>query len=386
MLGISEKNLKSKKCINTACEIAQQPKCWKEILELYNKKREEVNSFLKKIDLKNRTVIFSGAGTSEYIGDAIYLYVQKQGIDAISIPSTSFVTNPELYLKKDKNYLIVSFARSGNSPESLGVLNLAKKLIKNEDQLAFLTITCDKNGRLAEEVITYKNSLLYLLPISTNDKSFAMTSSYSSMLISAILILSNDSNHLIQNIENIIPNGINIINNIYYQISEIADKKFNRIIYLGANTLEQYAKEANLKMLELTQGKVISVSNSPVGFRHGPKSIINSNSVVVVFLSTNEFTRKYDFDLVKEIYNDKKVSQLIIFDYQNDPAIAKYCNTYITIGSKETADDVLVGLQYVIISQILALYKSIKLGFSPDNPCPSGEVNRVVKGVKIYLK
>ena len=48
------------------------------------------------------------------------------------------------------------------------------------------------------------------------------------------------------------------------------------------------------------------------------------------------------------------------------------------------ADDALLALPFVLLAQLLALHTSVRLGRTPDNPFPTGEVNRVVQGVTIH--
>ena len=45
---------------------------------------------------------------------------------------------------------------------------------------------------------------------------------------------------------------------------------------------------------------------------------------------------------------------------------------------------VLLPLQQIIFGQMLSFLKSVNLGITPDNPCPTGEVNRVVQGVILH--
>jgi tagatose-6-phosphate ketose/aldose isomerase len=45
---------------------------------------------------------------------------------------------------------------------------------------------------------------------------------------------------------------------------------------------------------------------------------------------------------------------------------------------------ILVGLKMIVIAHMISFFKSYSLGITVDNPCPTGEVNRVVTGVTIY--
>ena len=69
-------------------------------------------------------------------------------------------------------------------------------------------------------------------------------------------------------------------------IQKIVDLHFDRIIYLGSGSLEGLAKESQLKILELTAGKIVTAFDSPLGFRHGPKSFVNEKSLVLCLFLT----------------------------------------------------------------------------------------------------
>ena len=67
------------------------------------------------------------------------------------------------------------------------------------------------------------------------------------------------------------------------KVKEVVDLDFERVIYLGAGPFFGLSHEAQLKILELTAGKIATMYESPVGFRHGPKSLINDQTLVLVF-------------------------------------------------------------------------------------------------------
>ncbi|MBT5766871.1 MAG: hypothetical protein HOI58_08465 [Kordiimonadaceae bacterium] len=131
------------------------------------------------------------------------------------------------------------------------------------------------------------------------------------------------------------------------------------------------AREASLKILELSNGKLDCYFESPLGFRHGPKLVVDKNTLVVLLGSNNEYTQKYDRDLLKEIKDDNIAKNIV--------------NLFEELGVRENAlDDIWVAFPYILYCQIFAFYKSLALDVTPDNPCPTGEANRVVQGVKIY--
>lgn len=386
MFGITENKWKEKGGINTAGEIYQQPELWLETVNIIESNKATVENFMKdRMDKERIRVIFSGAGTSAYIGDIVvpYLNGNKEYIYE-AIPTTDIVTNPQMYFKKDIPTILVSFARSGNSPESVATYNLANQLV---DDISHIFITCNQEGELARISKNNENVLLLLMPEKSNDKGFAMTSSFSCMTLAALLIfdMENFENNK-KKVTEMANVGKDILDNGYKELEKLLDYDFERVVYLGSGSLYGLSKESALKLLELTSGKIISHSETVLGFRHGPKSIVNDNTLIFIYTSEDEYSRKYDLDIVREIYEDFGDHKVIAISQTYDEELEKYSDSYLFLSTKkkELKHDVYSAIAYVLYAQIFALLMSIKLGIEPDNPSPSGIVNRVVKGVIIY--
>lgn len=381
MFQLTEEKLEQQKAIHTAREIYQQPDVWKEIFSNFQVQRKSLQQFLTSIYEKHDRVrvIFTGAGTSAYVGDALVQELGKQnqeGIDFESIPTTDIVGNPMNYFQKNVPTILVSFARSGNSPESVATVNLAEQLIK---ELYQVVITCNKDGELAKNIVGDDNSRLVLLPEEANDKSFAMTSSYTGMLFAAYLLFTEMDLSESQ-FEKLTSNAKRLLDTITDKIEDILTVEFDRIVYLGSGIFSQLSKEASLKMLELTAGKVVTMSESSLGFRHGPKSTLNETSIVVLFMSKDSYTRKYDVDILKELSADG--TKVVVLTEESNEELESLAEWVIAVDAIES--DFLLSLLYIIFAQGVALKKSLQLGITPDNPSPDGRVNRVVKGVTIY--
>lgn len=376
--------LKNKQGLITAEEIFQQPEVWEKTFALINQQKEEIANFLKNIlDMRKLRIIFSGAGTSGYIGDTIVPYLKKvmPETDIESVHTTEIVSHPEIYLAEKVPTLLFSYARSGNSPESLATVELAEKIV---DDLYQIIITCNKDGSLAKNAGGEKTRVI-LLPDETHDKGFAMTSSFTSMLLATLLIFDIESlNNIKKDIDLITDNARSLFENNKV-VEKLAAADFKKIVYLGSYSYFGIAKEATLKLLELTAGKIVTRYDTPLGFRHGPKSIIDNQTLVVLFLSRNKHSQKYDYDLLKELALQKGDFETLVLAEEYDQKIDEAADNLITLAAKtETIDEVYNSLNYIIAAQILALLNSLKSGITPDDPSPSGEVNRVVQGVKIY--
>ena len=368
----------------TTREIYQQPDVWKEAFETYQARRDEIAAFLKEIAAKHDyiKVILTGAGTSAYVGDTLVPYFKevyderKWNFNAIA--TTDIVANPQTYLKKEVPTVLVSFARSGNSPESVATVDLAKALV---DELYQVTITCAAEGKLALQAHGDDRNLLLLQPAASNDAGFAMTSSFTSMMLTALLVFDPTEFALkAERFEVLSSLARKVLENVA-DVKELVDLDFNRVIYLGAGPFFGLAHEAQLKILELTAGQVATMYESPVGFRHGPKSLINEDTVVLVFGTTTDYTRKYDLDLVREVAGDQIARRVVLL---SDQAFGLENVKEVALGCGGVLNDVYRVFPYIVYGQLFALLTSLKVGNRPDTPSPTGTVNRVVQGVIIH--
>ena len=178
------------------------------------------------------------------------------------------------------------------------------------------------------------------------------------------------------------------LKNKYIEIKEIAEQEHKRIVVLGSGILKGLAQELSLKVMELSAGKVVSVSNTTLGFRHGPKAIVNNETIVFELINQDEYAVKYDEGLLEEMSEDKSADKLIAYNISSNDLIEE--STYKVIKLDETDRQKIKNRElaslfiYLIYGQIYAFFKSQYLGNTTDNPFPSGEVNRVVKKFKVH--
>ncbi|MCR5024654.1 MAG: SIS domain-containing protein [Lachnospiraceae bacterium] len=380
LLGFNEKELEEKKAIHTASEIVQQPDTWKKTIVQMKELKSTADRFLSDIlDSPDYDVILTGAGSSEYAGNALcpsLIQVLKGRVR--SVGSTDIVTSPELYFSEDRPTLLVSFGRSGNSPESVGAVEVADTICR---KVKHVFVTCNENGALAESAKGREDVLSIVLTPETDDEGFAMTSSLTNMYLAALLLFTKDPyewDDIIKTVSGFVSEG-------YDRIKTWVDKtRFERIAYLGTDTLRGIAQESCLKVLELTAGKMIAIHDSLMGFRHGPKSIVDDETLCIVYLSDEPFRRRYEMDVLSELWRDKGGSSLIVIHNTPDEKVKELCDMEICLDIGRPLANAQLALPFVVCAQTLALMYSIKLGITPDDPCPTGEVNRVVKGVSIY--
>jgi tagatose-6-phosphate ketose/aldose isomerase len=375
-LGRSESELEVLGALWTTREIAQQPAMLRKTQELLAASRERLDRFLAPLrEKQGLRIILTGAGSSAFIGECLAPHLGAQlGRHVEAVATTDLVCAPHLYFRKQVPTLLVSFARSGNSPESIAAVDLAQRFVA---QIHHLAVTCNPNGALARKGF----GETILLPEETHDRSFAMTSSFSCMAYAALAaFLGIDK--MQSRVTRIAQAMDTVISAHRKTLQEWAGRKYARVIYLGSGVLKGLAREAALKLLELTDGEIISAWESPLGFRHGPKTILNDTSLVVMFVSNDPYTRRYDLDLLEEIRRDGSAGGLLAICGREEGIVDGVRRNLVS--SMHDADDIDLLFPFLAAAQIFACEASIACGISPDNPNRTGTVHRVVQGVRIH--
>ncbi len=372
-LNIARDQLVAQKALWTAKEIAQQPQTWRETAQLVANSNlgTFLNPLIERAKLGQLRIIFTGAGTSAFIGYVIAPLLQEKFQCVVeSIATTDLVSSPEQFLFPEIPTLLVSFGRSGDSPESIGAVDNVDRIVKDAYHLV---ITNNRNGALFKASADNPKAEAIALPDCTHDQGFAMTSSASNMMLAALLSFAPEhfSNKWL---ENVIIASKTLLEKDAKTIENFAREGNERIVYLGSGAFQGLARECALKLLELTAGDCLGFFESQMGFRHGPKSLVQDKTMIVLFDSCNPYTALYEKDLHQELVNDQKAQRIVHLNGQN-------MEFNFTLDDLDDAGRV---FPFLVFGQLYAFYSSFFSGITTDNPCPTGEVNRVVKGVTLY--
>lgn len=346
----------------------QNSELWSEINTIVDSKIDEFQHIVDD----NTLILFTGAGSSAYLGQVLASIDFKHApFECQAVPTTEIVLYPEKYLVSKKNIILFSFARSGNSPESKAVISLAEQL---NPEIKHVYITNNKDGFLAGHDT---DAIKIVLPDVTNDQSLAMTSSYTSMLVSAARLLGESLS------ESFIEALPKYFNEIYDFAKDISALEFNKLFFVGSGIHSATANETSLKMNELTMGEVNVYHESTLAFRHGPKASLTPGSLFVQLLSNDAYVNKYEEDLGEEVNVNDHYHKVVLLPENAHVDMSKY-EGYTTFELKGQHSAFELTLLYLWFGQLLACLKSIELGKDPDNPSADGFINRVVKGVTIY--
>lgn len=376
-LGVPEAELAAAGALWTAREIEQQPRMLERTHALLAGLHADIAAFIAPIaNDAGARVILTGAGTSSYIGQCLAPVLDRRVAARVdAVPTTDLVSSPHLHLDPAQPLLLVSFGRSGNSPESLAAVQLAESLVR---QVRHLVVTCNPDGQLGRTGA--RDALTLLLPEETHDNSFAMTSSFSCMMY-ATLAAFEQAHALDARIGPIARATERALADLRPGVQALALRGHERVAYLGSGVLQGLAREAALKLGELTNGAVATCYESTLGFRHGPKTFINDRTLIVAFVSNDPLTRRYDHDLIDELRQDRCAARVIEVSAQPR---AEFAQDTLAVSGMAQAGDVDLLWPYVVVAQLYAFHASRALGLSPDNPNKQGTVNRVVQGVRLY--
>ena len=361
--GVSAATSADSEPMHTMREILQQPLLWPVTVETVRSASRQMQLEKK---LRGKRVLLTGAGTSAYAAKAL----ASAWPQAIAVPTTDLLVDTLRYLTNVD--VVVSLARSGNSPESAAVVELIRGL---RPEIHHYAIVCDEDSALSR---SHLDGLIVLDP-RTNDKSLVMTSAFSNLVVAGLMLAQPGA--ATTAVEQLGSHAAALLPEIDAASKSVAKHVHDRIVVLSSSPLLGWQREAGLKTLEMTGGRFPLVTETYLGLRHGPMSFVTPETLVLCLLSSDPVRRSYETDLIKELRSKSlgylvgiadPVDSLLLFD-QLIPAVAP------------KLDDTLRTPFEIIGPQMLGYYLSLRIGLNPDNPSPNGVINRVVSGVKIYL-
>lgn len=374
----------------TPAEIAQQPATWESTSALFQQRRREIREFLwsagmSEADFRSRpAIILIGAGTSDYIGQSLtYLLRRMWRCEVTAIPSTDLLTHADELLLPQRRYLWISFSRSGDSPESVAVLERALEM---RPDIRHLIVCCNANGRMLQLSQGRSQMLGICLDDRVNDRGLAMTSSYSNMVVFGQCLAHTDDPGRYQEIlVQLIRVGESFLPQAANQAAHLAELNFRKACFIGSGTLRAVARESALKLLELTAGRTLTMSESALGLRHGPMAALDGETLLVCFLSGIERVQKFEMDLLKEIGDKRLVGSRIVVAPDSQSQTSGLAEHWLSPASPFRVTDDYRPPVDVIFGQLLGLFFSLRWNLRPDSPSPSGAISRVVQNVKIHI-
>src|SRR5882762_1560886 len=364
---------------HTLREICQQPWTWLRTCERMVASSDSLGRDLAGI----RHLSLTGSGSSEYAAECVRLPLQNElGICTESISGGALLMYGGKALPPERPGLLVSLARSGDSPESSGVVEL---LLDAEPELRHFVVTCNEQGSLAQAWRDHKRVHVITLPSETHDKSLVMTSSFTNLLLAArflgMLDRPDEYRKLCGALSQITQELIRLN---FDRLANIATREFRRAVFLGSGSRFAASREAALKMLELTSGRVTTISETFLGFRHGPMSYVQDNTLIVCHLSCDPTVRAYELDLLHELDRKKLgLSKLMIGENIPDSVVRAGDGVIECQGLTELGDEESPTV-CVVVAQLLAFFRCLEEGLQPDSPSERGIISRVVEKFPLH--
>ena len=388
LLSLPDSEKKTRGLLHTPAEIAQQPDTWQSTFDLFKTKRAEIKDFLVSaglvVDPRLRpTVFLVGAGTSDYIGQSLaYLFRKTWQTDVVAVPSTDLLTHMDELCNPERKYLWISFSRSGDSPEGVAVL---EKACKRHPDIYHLVISCNANGRMIQANVGNPQVLSICLDDVVNDRGLAMTSSFSNMVVFGQCLAHLDDIERYQHVLlQLIHAGKSFLPIAADCAAALAKGPYSKACFVGSGPLRAVAKESALKSLELTAGRVLTMSESALGLRHGPMAALDQNTLFVCFLSSSKRVQEYERNLLEEIGSKRLVATRVAVAGSGTPGMSSLAEHNLAPAvPSPVADDYRAPVD-VIFGQVLGLFFSLRSNLRPDCPSPNGAISRVVQNVSIH--
>jgi tagatose-6-phosphate ketose/aldose isomerase len=364
---------------HTLREIAQQPLTW---IETAARMRglPLVAECLSGVS----AVVLTGSGSSVYAAECVAPCLQHGlGVPVSAVPAGLILTHPEACLPPTGSFLVVSLARSGNSPESRAVVDL---LLESRPQARHLFITCNRDGALATSYQDRPGVQAIVLDEKTNDRSLVMTSSFTNMVLAG-RALGGDPQACESRADGLARAAAALLRERTDGLDASARSGFGSVVYLGSGCRLGSAREAALKMLEMNAGEVFTFAESYLGLRHGPMSAIRPDTLVVAFLSSDPLVRAYERDVLTELDRKGLGSGRVVVG-SGIPAgiVASPEALVLECGALSPGADEDMTLLDALVGQLLAFFRCLAAGHRPDSPSEDSVITRVVSGFEIHRR
>lgn len=344
----------------TRAEIFQQPDIWPDTVDRVQRWRKQTDWFSETAD-----IVFAGAGSSAYAGTA----AKEAFAHGRAVPTTDLLTDPDPHF--EPGGVLVSLARSGESPESSAVV---RRLQRMRPAVRHIAITCNPKGQLAQ----CAGVTPCILDERTNDRSLVMTSSFSNLVLAGTSL---------GQAKEIAPVLGDVCGRVKQKIAELEERaeglaadSVSRVVVLAPAPMMGWAQEASLKILEMSAGRIPVMAETHVGLRHGPMSFLRADTLVVSMLSSDALRRKYEMDLLEEL-RAKQIGRIVLVSGQG--AAPESLGVTVPAMAPELRDELRTAFE-IVFPQLLAYHLSLQAGLNPDNPSPGAVITRVVQGVRIH--
>ena len=220
---------------------------------------------------------------------------------------------------------------------------------------------------------------------AVNDRGLAMTSSFSNMVVFGQCMAHVHNFAQYEPIlSRLVEAGKTFLPQAADAAAALAAEPYERVCFIGSGALEGVAVESGLKVLELTAGRILTMSESAMGLRHGPMAALDKTTLLVAFLSSDENVARYERDLLQELMRKRLVKTQIAVGGHSELPLDGFAERYLSPDIRTAVPDDCRPPVDVLFGQLLGLFFSLRCNLMPDRPSPDGIISRVVQNVRIY--
>ncbi len=374
---------------HTLREIVQQPLVWADTAQRAVAFAE--NEFPKLLREGGfECVVMTGSGSSQYAADLAAPALETRLRIPVRAVASGDILAYGIQALPVGTPLVISFARSGNSPESSAVLRV---VMAEQPKARFLNLTCNALGKLATSYAKDARVSSILLHHATHDESLVMTSSFTSMALAAVgLGYGADPSSYLSSSEQLCASLRRRIPQMADQLAALPFPTIERAVFLGAGCQWGAAREAALKLTEMTAGRIVASHETFLGLRHGPMAALDERTLIVALLPPSDRPRRYAIDLLQELERKNLGCATVIADKELQIQPARRINP-------PSGDPILPGagaqsslqcgeefaaLSAVATGQLLGFFACLHHGLKPDTPAATGVITRVVEPFPLY--
>jgi tagatose-6-phosphate ketose/aldose isomerase len=367
---------------DTLREILQQPSTWRDTASVL-RGTTALEVIARSLNPMPAHVVLTGSGSSMYIGECLAPTLQwGLNVPVQAIAAGTLLTHWRSVLPPQPG-LLISLARSGDSPESAGVVS---RLLAEAPAWRHLVITCNARGKLATHYVDDPRVTVLVLDERTNDRSLVMTSSFTNLLLAGAG--SVQARH-----GEVTPAAVDraaaVVQRIFEQhadaVKALAGREFSTAAYLGSGGALGAAHECALKMLEMTGGQVLTMAETFLGLRHGPMSAVHPSTLVFGLLSPDPAVRAFEVDLLREL-SRKQLGMAKLLVGEGIPAdLIGPDDVAIELDGllSQAQEEIPTLLAGIAVGQLLAFFRCLSQGGKPDTPS-QGVLTRVVEDFAIH--
>ncbi len=364
----------------TLGEICQQPSTWLRTGELMRRRAADLRSIVAGIS----TLTLTGSGSSEYAGDCVRIPLQNElGLATLAIGGGVVLVHGGRALSPERPGLMVSLARSGDSPESVGAVDL---MLRTQPEIRHLILTCNRAGGLAMNYRGDSRVTVITLGDDTNDRGLVMTSSFTNLVLAARFLGLMGTPERYQAIcQQLSRTASELIQQYLHVLAETAKARFTRVLFLGSGARFSGAREAALKMLEMTAGRVGTMCETYLGLRHGPMSYVNEDTLIVCFLSSDSMLRAYEADVLRELDQKQLGLMKVVLGEAIPHELVRNHDVAIECAGLNLLGDDNSPVIDAVAGQLLAFFRCLAENLRPDSPSEKGVINRVVRSFSLHF-